>query len=195
MATESVGRHLCTVDILDTRTSRCAQPRPGTAEGVTALYEAHAVGLIRLGYVVLGDRSAAEDVVQDAFLGLYRHWDRLDDQANALTYVRSSVLNGCRAALRTQIRRERRDRAAAAHDAQAPFDSTSAALLLAEEHQEVLAAVRKLADRQREALMLRYYLGLSTDETARVMGISVGTVKSALSRAMAALARTLREES
>ena len=76
-----------------------------------------------------------------------------------------------------------------------PFDSAEATVLLSEEHREVLAAVRKLADRQREALTLRYYLGLSTDETARVMGISAGTVKSAISRAIAALGRTFREES
>ena len=158
------------------------------------LYEAHAVGLIRLGFVMLGDRGRAEDVVQDAFIGLYRNWDRLDDQGNALTYVRSSVINGCRAALRTQIRGERRDRAAAARDGRPPFDSTEAAVLLSEEHQEVVAAVRKLAHRQREALMLRYYLGLSTDETARVMGVSTGTVKSAISRAISAVARALKEE-
>jgi len=162
---------------------------------VTALYEAHAVGLIRLGYVMLGDRGAAEDVVQEAFLGLYRRWGRLDDPDKALTYVRSSVLNGCREVLRAQIRRERRDRKAAALNNMPAFDSTSAPLLLAEEHQEVLSAVRKLADRQREALMLRYYAGLSTDETARAMGISAGTVKSALSRAMTTLGRALKEES
>ena len=161
---------------------------------MTELYEAHGVGLIRLGFVMLGDRGRAEDVVQDAFIGLYRNWDRLDDQGNALTYVRSSVINGCRAALRTQIRGERRDRAAAARDGRPPFDSTEAAVLLSEEHQEVVAAVRKLAHRQREALMLRYYLGLSTDETARVMGVSTGTVKSAISRAISAVARALKEE-
>ena len=183
------------MDFLDTDTSRRAQPRPRAAEGVTALYAAHAVGLIRLGFIMLGDRGAAEDVVQDAFLGLYRNWDRLNDPANALTYVRSSVLNGCRAALRKQARGDRRDRAAAARDGRPPFDSTEAAVLLSEEHQEVLIAVRQLADRQREALMLRYYLGLSTDETARVMGISTGTVKSAISRAIATLGRTLKEES
>jgi RNA polymerase sigma-70 factor (sigma-E family) len=180
---------------LDTETSLRSQPRPRADEGVTALYAAHAVGLIRLGFVMLGDRGAAEDVVQDAFVGLYRNWDRLDDPANALTYVRSSVLNGCRAAFRTQARRDRRDRAAAVRDGGPPFDSAEAAVLLTEEHQEVLAAVRKLADRQREALMLRYYLGLSTDETARVMGISPGTVKSALSRAIATLGRTFKEQS
>jgi RNA polymerase sigma-70 factor (sigma-E family) len=182
------------VDFLDTDTSQRPGARPKADEGVTALYAAHAVGLIRLGFVMLGDRGAAEDVVQDAFLGLYRNWDRLDDPANALTYVRSSVLNGCRAALRTRTRRDRRDRAAA-RDGWPPFDSAEAAVLLSEEHQEVLAAVRKLAGRQREALMLRYYLGLSTEETARVMGISPGTVKSALSRAIATLGRTFKEES
>ena len=179
----------------DTDTSLRPGPRPGADEAVTALYAAHAVGLIRLGFVMLGDRGAAEDVVQDAFVGLYRNWDRLNDPANALTYVRSSVLNGCRAALRTQTRRDRRDRTALAGEDWPPFDSTEAAILLSEQHQEVIAAVRRLAHRQREALLLRYYLGLSTDETARVMGISACTVKSAISRAIAALGRTLKEES
>lgn len=183
------------MDFLDTDTSQRSGPPPTADEGVTALYTAHAVGLIRLGFVMLGNRGTAEDVVQDAFFGLYRNWDRLDDPANALSYLRSSVLNGCRAALRRQARGDRRDRAAAARDARSPFDSTEATVLLLEEHQEVLTAVRKLAHRQREALTLRYYLGLSTEETAHVMGISTGTVKSAISRAIATLSRTLKEES
>jgi RNA polymerase sigma-70 factor (sigma-E family) len=182
------------VDILDTNAAPRSDPRPRADEGVTALYAAHAVGLIRLGFVMLADRGAAEDVVQDAFLGLYRNWDRLHDPASALPYLRSSVLNGCRAALRTQARRDRKHRATAALDDWRPLESAEAAVLLAEEHQEVLAAVRRLPDRQRETLMLRFYLGLSPDETARVMGISTGTVKSALSRAITALGRTLKEE-
>lgn len=182
------------MDFLETNTPRSA-PRTQADEGVTALYAAQGVSLIRMGFVILGDRSAAEDVVQDAFVGLYRNWDRLDDPANALSYVRSSVLNGCRAALRARARRERRDRAAAARDDWLSSDSAEATVLLSEEHREVLAAVRKLAVRQRQALTLRYYLGLSTEETADVMGISVGTVKSAVSRAIAALGRTLKEES
>lgn len=183
------------MDFLDTDTSLRSGPRSKADEGVTALYATHAVGLIRLGFVMLGDRGVAEDVVQDAFMGLYRNWDRLHDPANALTYLRSSVLNGCRAALRTRARRDRRDRTAAALDGRPPFDSAEEAVLLFEEHREVLAAVRKLAHRQREALTLRYYVGLSNDETARVMGISTGAVKSAISRAIAALGRTFKEES
>src|SRR5260370_36215402 len=67
---------------------------------VAAVYRVHAVSLIRLAYLMLGDRAAAEDVVQDAFYGLYRHWDRLAHPPRALAYARSPVLNGCRTAPR-----------------------------------------------------------------------------------------------
>src|SRR5260370_40130926 len=63
---------------------------------VIHLYRMHVLGLTRLAVVMLGDRPAAEDVVQDAFCGLYTHWRRLSDPAKALPYLRSSVLNGCR---------------------------------------------------------------------------------------------------
>ena len=68
-------------------------------------------------------------------------------------------------------------------------------MLLVEEHREVLLAVRRLPDRQREALVLRFYFGLSEEDTAAAMGISRGTVKSSLSRALASLGRMLREQS
>ncbi len=68
-------------------------------------------------------------------------------------------------------------------------------MLLGEEHREVLLAVRRLPDRQREALVLRFYFGLSDEETAAAMGISRGTVKSSSSRALASLGRMLKEES
>jgi RNA polymerase sigma-70 factor (sigma-E family) len=190
------------VDSVGTPIARSARP-PRSAgatgvtdatAGVTALYEAHAPGLIRLAVIMLGDRQAAEDVVQDAFFGLYRNWRGLSDPAKALSYVRSSVLNGCRAALRLQIRRERRDRATAS-DAQTAFESAEALVLLSEEHREVLLAVRRLPDRQREALVLRFYFGLSEEDAATAMGISRGTVKSSLSRALASLGRMLAEES
>jgi RNA polymerase sigma factor (sigma-70 family) len=118
------------------------------------------VGLIRLAIVMLGDRGAAEDVVQDAFLGLCRHWDGLADRGNALTYVRSAVLNRCRNAMRQRGQRDR-------HDRQGPgpmaSESAEAVALIGEEHQQVLAAIRALPDRQREALVLRFYLGLFRD--------------------------------
>ena len=177
---------------IDTQARRAGLP--DASVGVTELYQAHGVGLIKLGVIMLGDRTAAEDVVQDAFFGLYRNWGRLSDPVNALAYVRASVLNGCRAALRQRIRRDRRDRSVVAADA-VPVESVEAIVMLSEEHREVFAAMRRLPDRQREALVLRFYLGVTEEETARAMGISRGTVKSATSRAVAALGRMLEEGS
>jgi hypothetical protein len=67
-------------------------PPPAT-HVVTALYAEHALGLVRLAVIMRGDRAAAEDVVQDAFLGLYRRWDSLPDATHPLAYVRASVLS------------------------------------------------------------------------------------------------------
>jgi RNA polymerase sigma-70 factor (sigma-E family) len=162
---------------------------PDAARQVTALYQVHALGLVRLAVIMLGDQAAAEDVVQDAFLGLYRQWGGLSDTSHALAYVRSSVLNGCRTVLR---RRSRYDRTVFAEPA---FESAEARALAGEEHREVIAAIRKLPDRQREALVLRFYLDMDEDEVAEAMRISRGSVKSATSRAIAALGRMLREGS
>jgi RNA polymerase sigma-70 factor (sigma-E family) len=161
------------------------------AAAVTALYQQHGVGLIRLAIIMLGDRGAAEDVVQDAFFGLYRSWPRLGDPANALVYTRSAVLNRCRNALRDQARRGQRERAGGPWTAQ----SAESAVLLSEDSRRMLAAIRKLPDRQREAIVLRFYLDMSEEEAASAMGVSRGTVKSTTSRAVAALGRMLEEVS
>ena len=158
---------------------------------VTALYQEHAVGFLRLAVVMLGERPAAEDVVQDAFCALYRRWAYLTDPGNALSYLRSSILNGCRSELRRRIRHERR-----ASREPVPADAASAevAALIGEDHREVLDALRRLPSRQREALVLRFYLDLSEAETAASMGVRAGTVKSTTSRALGALGRLLEEE-
>jgi RNA polymerase sigma-70 factor (sigma-E family) len=154
---------------------------------ITALYEAHAVGLIRLGVVMLGNRQAAEDVVQEAFCGLYRRWGQLAQTDRALPYVRASVLNGCRSELRAGLRNARRPAKALPASAASAEDLA----LVGEEHRQVLAALQRLPDRQREALVLRYFLDLPEPEIARSMGITEGTVKSTTSRALTALARLL----
>ena len=159
----------------------------GATREVTSLYEAHALGLTRLAFVMLGDRHAAEDVVQEAFCGLFRAWDRLPDGSNVLGYLRVSVLNGCR----TVLRRQKRDPRVLAVPA-AP--SAEAAALMGEEQRAAVAALRRLPPRQREALVLRYYADLPEHETAVAMGVSPGTVKSTTARALAALGRMLREE-
>jgi RNA polymerase sigma-70 factor (sigma-E family) len=155
---------------------------------VTELYQAHALSLARLALVMLGDAAAAEDVVQDAFLGLFRRWDSLANAgAAAPAYLRASVLNGCRTAIR------RRSRPGV--PAELPRESAEATVLLGEEHRAVLAAIRRLPARQREALVLRYYLDLTEDQAAEAMRVSRGAIKSATSRAVAAVGRMLREES
>ena len=189
------------MDIADIRRS------PGAAASVTALYAEHALGLVRLAVVMTGDRAAAEDIVQDAFFGLYRRWDQLPDMTAPLAYLRVSVVNGCRTALRRRSRfslwsgpgaDDSLDEVAPAAGfggAAGLAESAEASVLLSEEQRAVAAALRRLPQRQREAVVLRYYLDLSEEETAQVMGVARGTVKSATHRALAAVGRILREES
>jgi RNA polymerase sigma-70 factor (sigma-E family) len=161
---------------------------PAAAEStVTALYQAHALRLIRLAYLMLGDRAGAEDVVQEAFCGLYRRWPRLADPGRALSYLRTSVINGCRSQLR------RRARPTAQPVQQQPPASAETAVLASEERAAVHRALRQLPDRQREAVLLRYYLDLSVEETAVTMSIGSSSVRSATHRALATLGNLLEE--
>lgn len=160
------------MNLLSARSARDnrADPRDSAAI-VAALYAEHALGLTRLAQVMLGDRAAAEDVVHDAFIGLCRRWDYLTDPGKAQTYLRSSVLNGCRSVLRRKAREPGAE--ALSLDALS-LDALSAdtPLLASEDRRAVMAALRRLPDRQREALVLRYYLELSDPEIARAWGSS-----------------------
>lgn len=186
-----------------------AAGRAEAANAVTELYQQHAVGLIRLAVIMLGDRAAAEDAVQEAFFGLYRNWPRLGDPANALIYTRSAVLNRCRNTLRDQARHGRRDHATGVGTSlnvegtqTRPWQSggrwtaaqsAESAVLLTDDSRLMLAAIRRLPGRQREAIVLRFYLDMSEEEAANAMGVTRGTVKSTTSRAVAALGRMLKE--
>ena len=157
------------------------------ALAVTALYAEQALGLTRLAFIMLGDRFAAEDVVQEAFCGLYRAWDRLPSHDNVAGYLRVSVVNGCRSVMR---RARRAPRPVAVPSAA----SAEADVLRGEEQRATVAALRRLPPRQREALVLRYFADLPERETAEAMGVSRGTVKSTTARALASLGRILKEE-
>jgi RNA polymerase sigma-70 factor (sigma-E family) len=156
---------------------------------VTALYRTHALALVKLAVLMTGDQPTAEDVVQDAFLGLYRRWSALHDADKALGYLRSSVINGCRSVHRVRFRRQ-----GITLDPPGHADSAEALALLGEDLAVRLAALRRLPSRQREAVVLRYYLDMTEEQAAQAMGVSRGTVKSATSRGIAALARVLKEE-
>jgi len=156
---------------------------------VTALYDEHALSLIRVAHIMLGNRAAAEDVVHDAFCGLYRRWGHLADKGKALGYVRSSVINGCRTALR---RSRLQDRITIYQPAAV---SAEAAALSSEERREVVRALRRLPERQREVLVLRYYLDLTDEQIASDLGITPSTIRSTRHRALASLERLLTEAS
>jgi RNA polymerase sigma-70 factor (sigma-E family) len=167
--------------------SAAAVGEDGPGRAVTALYEGHALGLTRLAFVMLGDRQAAEDVVQEAFCNLYRGWGRLADHDRVLGYLRVCVLNGCRSAIR-------RNRRVPRPLAEPPAPSAEDGALAGEERRAAVAAVRALPARQREAVVLRYFAGLPEQEIAEAMGVSRGTVKSTTARALAALGKILRED-
>jgi len=167
-----------------------APPDADARQQVSALFEAHALGLVKLAKVMLGDQSIAEDVVQDAFAGVYRRWASLQDRDKALGYLRNSVLNGCRTAHRSRTRRDRALLLADVHG----IVSAEESALVGEANREVLAALRALPARQREAVVLRHYLGLTEEQAAQAMKVARGTVKSATSRGLSTLARILKEE-
>lgn len=159
------------------------------ADLVSDLYRVHALGLIRLALLIVGDRATAEDVVQEAFSGLHRRTNHLRDPAKALPYLRASVMNGSRSVLRS---RGRARLALVQHEV--PVWSAESAAIAGEERREVLAAVARLSGRHREVLVLRYYSGLSDQEIAGVLGISRSGVAAYASRALAVLAHELKEE-
>jgi len=153
--------------------------RPLTTDDVRELYAAHRLSLVRLASLLVDDRAGAEDVVQDAFAGLAAKGRSLRDPDSALAYLRRSVVNGSRSALRR--RRTARAYAPPRGLEDARPDERA---VLAEEQREVLAAVGRLAPRQREVLVLRYWSGLTEAEIAATLGISRGAVKSTASRAL-----------
>jgi RNA polymerase sigma-70 factor (sigma-E family) len=157
---------------------------------VTDLFRNHHLELVRLALLMVGDRATAEDVVQDAFERLHRRWPGLREPASGLAYVRSSVLNGCRSVHRhAAVARKHAPRLAASLDS-AGVDAGSAA----NDRGELADALRLLPRRQREVLVLRYYLDLDVAEIAEILRIGPGAVRSTCTRGLAALARTLRED-
>ena len=155
-------------------------------EAVTHLYAAHYRSLVRLAALLLRDGSVAEEVVQDSFVAMHGAWRRLSDPDRALAYLRQSVVNRSRSALRHRTVEARHAPRPAPHAASAEHGA-----MLALEHAEVTDAMRLLPQRQREVLVLRYYADLSESDIADAIGISRGAVKSHASRGMAALRTAL----
>ncbi|MGQ0626318.1 MAG: SigE family RNA polymerase sigma factor [Sporichthyaceae bacterium] len=159
-----------------------APARWSADEAVTELYTAHYRSLVRLSAMLLRDTGAAEEVVQDAFVAMHSAWRRIREQDKALAYLRQSVVNRSRSALR---RRVVADRYAPAPRPDMP--SAEYGAMARVESEAMLAALRTLPTRQREALVLRYYGDLSEAQVAAAMKCSKGAVKSHTFRGIAAL--------
>lgn len=159
---------------------------------IESWYRACRAELVRLAAFALGDRDAAEEVVQDVFARVYRKPPTLRMPGEELRYLRSAVLNRCRTGM---TRRAAGRRATVRLESQRPGHVRST-----EEHgidvatrDAVLAAVRKLPRGQRDVVLLRYWLDLPEAEIAATLGVSSGTVKTSAHRAMAALTPLLED--
>lgn len=160
------------------------------ADGVSAVFHAHYRRLLALARRLLSDPADAEDVVMDAFVGLYRRWDVVRQADNPYGYLRASVVNG-------SINRRRSLRLAAARlltQIEPAQVSTEQAALADLARDELIPALRKLPDRQRQVLVLRYYEGLSEAEIAATLGCGAGSVKTHASRGLRALQRLLEDD-
>jgi RNA polymerase sigma-70 factor (sigma-E family) len=173
-----------------------AFPASGTARAewsadlaVVELYSQHYRSLVRMAALLLRDTPTAEEVVQDSFVAMHGGWQRLRDTEKALAYLRQSVVNRSRSVLRHRTVVDKNMQ-------KAPPDMPSAehGALVSLERDAVVAALRHLPDRQREAIVLRYYADLSEADIAAAMGISRGAVKSHTARGMSALRAALEHE-
>jgi RNA polymerase sigma-70 factor (sigma-E family) len=178
MATSSVG---CKgrVDVL-------AMVRAGTdRDSFAAVFNAHHRQAVRLAYLLTSDPHQAEDVVAEAFAKVYVRWQR-GDVRDVGAYLRRAVANEANSKLRRRYleRREAQRRAGDDRGVRTVDD-------VAADHDQVWQAIQRLPDRQRKAVVLRYYEDLSETETAEILGCSVGTVKSQVSRGLARMQELL----
>jgi RNA polymerase sigma-70 factor (sigma-E family) len=160
-----------------------------SARAVTEIYTTHYRSLVRLAVLLVRDVATAEEVVQDSFIAMHGAWRRLRDTEKALSYLRQSVVNRSRSVLRHRMVV---DKNAPKPAPDMPSAEQGALSLL--ERSAVIAALRTLPLRQREALVLKFYADLSEAQIATAMGISRGAVKSHTARGVAALRVVLKLE-
>jgi RNA polymerase sigma-70 factor (sigma-E family) len=163
------GKHVSTPEL---RADRDAD------RAVAALYDQHYAALVRLASLLTGDAGTAEEIVQDSFVALHAAWGRRPPPERALECLRQSVV------IRSRSLRRRRGAGdgGTAWLPGGPGVAREAAIQPG--RSALVVALRSLPARQREALVLRYYADLSEEETARILGVAVGTVKSQTHRAL-----------
>lgn len=143
--------------------------------------------MLRLAAGLLDEAGVAEDVVQDAFTAVYRRWDAVRDRDALIGYLRTSVVNAARSALRRKITARKHLRLLAEEH----VDAADRSSMLGAEHEIVRKALDALPDRQREVLTMRYIGDLGDADIAVATGLSVTGVRSAASRGLATLRSTV----
>ncbi len=156
---------------------------------LTETYRAHYSSLLRLAALLLDDPSSAEDIVQEAFIRVHASQHRLRNRDKMLAYMRQTVVNLARSTLKRRLLGLRL-LPKPMPDAASAEEGAYAAL----ERDALVKALRRLQRRQREVIVLRYFADLSEAETARVLGISIGSVKAYGSRGLVALRALMEEE-
>ncbi|MGW4823701.1 SigE family RNA polymerase sigma factor [Streptomyces sp. NPDC004227] len=162
-----------------------AADQPEREAAVARLFEEHYTSMLRLATLLGADDP--ENIVAEAFYEIFRRWRRLRDSGSAEAYLRSTVCNLTRMRVRhLQVVRKHADTPSTEWVASA---ETSA--LLHDDQRVLIAALQELPPRQREALVLRHWLGLKEKDIARAMGISAGSVKTHTARGIAALTHAM----
>ncbi|MBR7834544.1 SigE family RNA polymerase sigma factor [Actinospica durhamensis] len=134
-------------------------------------------GLLRMAYGLSADRNAAEDLAQATLAKVYASWGRVSRADNQDAYLYSILCNTYRGGFRKR-------RVAEVQTEFVPEAGQPDAAEHVESRMMLMAAVNELPPKQRAVLLLRYFADLSEAQTAEVMGVSVGTVKSQTSRAI-----------
>ena len=161
-----------------------------TAEGgIDALYRLHAAEALRLGYLLTGDRALAEDLVQDAFVKVLGRFHDLRNRDAFWWYLRRTIVN----LTKNTWRRRSVERAHQA-DALPEMRDVEAADGAVVERMVVLRTLRSLPDRQRTAIVLRFYEDLPEGDIASIMRCPAGTVRSLISRGVATMREQIGDE-
>jgi RNA polymerase sigma-70 factor (sigma-E family) len=162
--------------------------RPGDGDEFDEIYRAHRDGLFRLGVLICGDRVRSEDAVAEVFAKVLPRWRR-GDIVEPTQYLRRAVVNELTGGFRRRaIERREAARHWGDHRGRPEIDAEIS------DHQSMRDALWMLPVDQRVVLVLRFYEDLSEADTAAVLGVPAGTVKSRTYRALARLRDLLKEE-
>jgi RNA polymerase sigma-70 factor (sigma-E family) len=159
------------------------EPREPPEPGDPAFHEyvtSRSGSLLRMAYLLTRNRADAEDLVQAALAKTYQAWDRIEDRGAVDGYVRRAMVN-------THISWWRRRRVEEYPTDEIPDQPVIDHASDSEVQDALRRAIERLPQRMRAAVVLRYYEDMSEAEIANVLGVSLGTVKSTVSRAVAKL--------